>query len=288
VKVSQGEVSSRRLTVAGSLVLVVLLVLPASAAASTRSQSATAAGPGAIATATAKCPRGQRATGGGFTFPLQTGEPRLEVYESRKVGQRSWRASAQIFDEFALGTARTITAFAYCRDGAPATKSKSASVTSVGDSFAFFAADARCTAGKAQAGGFRAPSAQNQVGVDILDVMDSYRAGRKTWRSRMASGASGTTFTSYVYCADEKKPAARSGSVTTAASQLPVTALSAECKRGTRPVAGGFSQPNASRAPQGLFFGLHESFKSGKRWRVSGVHSSGGGSTTLNSIAYCA
>jgi hypothetical protein len=267
------------------LILVALLAIPASATAGTKSSSATAVGDFAIASATAKCPSGQRATGGGFAAPQFTSIPNILVYESRKVGQRSWRASGQISDGGATGKAFTVTAFVYCRDGAPSTKSKSASVTSVGvPPAALFAADARCSSGKAQAGGFLGPPPNIGGGFLNHTVTDSYRADKKTWRSRMFGGVAGVTFTSYVYCADTSPPKARSASTTTAVGNgTPATALSAPCKRGTKPVAGGFSQPTAKLGSIFRFF--NESFKSGKRWRVSALYS---GSATLNSIAYCA
>jgi hypothetical protein len=269
-------------------VLVGLLAAPASASAGTKSKSATTAGNLAIASATAKCPTGQRATGGGFTAsPPLNSTTFFMVYESRKVGQRSWRASGQISDTGASGAAFTLTAFAYCSKSAPSTKSKSASVASTPVN-AFFAADAKCSSGKAQAGGFIG----TPPGAAITSlVTDSFRVDKKTWRSRMQSGgAAGLTFTSYVYCADETKPAARSGSTTSATpGGAPATALSGECKRGTKPVAGGFSQPNAvTGAPfTGRFQLFYASLKSGKRWLVSAQHY-GDQSTTLNSIAYCA
>jgi hypothetical protein len=262
-----------------------LLALPANATASTRSESATAMGHLAITSATAKCPSGQRATGGGFTAPAlaPTGaSPGLLVHESRKIGQRSWRVSAQVIDLGASGQAFTVRASVYCSDAAPSTKSKSANVTSTGTTLVY-GADARCGSGKAQAGGFRGPPPN--AGIDSYVVEDSYRADKKTWRSRMATEGAGATLTSYVYCADEKKPAARTGSVT-AADNTFHTALSAKCKQGTKPVAGGFSQPSANLASGGGFVQVNQSVKSGKRWRVTARHS--GLSSTLNSIAYCA
>jgi hypothetical protein len=275
------------LTPVAGVTLAALLALPASAIASTKSKSATAAGDFAIASATAKCPSGQRATGGGFKAPAQTGPlPHIRVYESRKVGQRSWRASGQVSDLAATGQAFAVTSFVYCRDGAPVTKSKSASVTS-GSGFTFLAADAKCKSGQAQAGGFLGPPPSTSGGVASHQVTDSYRIDKRTWRARMRSDdVPGVTFTSFVYCAEEKKPAARLGSMTATTSSVPVTALSAECKRGAKPVAGGFSQPGATTGGSGAFLRFNESFKSGKRWQVSAFHA--GTPTTLNSIAYCA
>jgi hypothetical protein len=270
---------------AAAVACAVLIALPASAAAGTKSKIATAAGHQAILTATAKCPSGQRATGGGFATPaIALATPFMQVYESRKVGQRSWRASGQIADPGATAKAFTLTAYVYCRDGAPATKSKSATVTSAGvPPLAFFTADAKCSSGKAQAGGFVGPLPNTGGSGSNHFVSDSYRVDKKTWRSRMGSQTPGTPFTSYVYCADEKKPAARSGSAPAPNSLGVATALSAECKRGTKPVAGGFSQP-ASTPSGGFFLLINESLKTGKRWRVSGIKL---GTATLNSIAYC-
>jgi hypothetical protein len=286
VQVSQGEFQ-RGLTAAVGVALVALLAVPASAAAGTKSKSATAAGNFAIASATAKCPSGQRATGGGFTASLPSATAML-VYESRKVSQRSWRASGQILDPGASGAARTVTAFVYCSEGVQSTQAKSANVTKIGVGTQFVAADAKCSSGKVQAGGFLGPPPNTDGFGFNYTVADSLRADKKTWRSRWRSFVSGVTFTSYVYCADRKKPAARSGSTTSTTDNTFHTALSAECKRGTKPVAGGFSQPNAflGLPDDGLFTDFYESFKSGKRWRTSARHS-GTVSTTLNSIAYC-
>jgi hypothetical protein len=267
------------------ILVAALLGLPASAAAGTKSKSDTAAGDFAIASATAKCPRGQRATGGGFIAPAFSGSPFMQVYESRKVGQRSWRASGQVFSTGSV-TPLTLTTYAYCRNTAASTKTKSASVTASSVSQTLLPADAKCSSGKAQAGGFLGPP-PNKGGLSSNHfVTDSYRTDKKTWRSRMQSGTPGTTFTSYVYCADEKKPAARSGSTTAAATGTLATALSAECKRGTSPVAGGFSQPGATTVPFSSFTYFYESRRSGRLWRISARHA-GAPATTLNSIAYC-
>jgi hypothetical protein len=269
------------------LVLVLtaaLLALPASAAAGTRSATATAAGHFSVASATAKCPNDQLATGGGFSAPpaAGVGDPGLFVYESRKVGQRSWRASGQIFDSGAPAPPFSVTAYVYCRKGAPSTKSRSASVSLSSNNNVFVAADAKCKgSGRAQAGGFLAPPPFTGDYV----MTDSYRADKKTWRSRVISTDPGGILTSYVYCADQRKPASRLGSISSSASPLFVTALSRECKSSTKPVAGGFSQPDATITPGGSFSRFHESFKSGKRWRVSARHA--GSTTTLYSIAYC-
>jgi hypothetical protein len=260
-----------------------LLALPASAAAGTKSKSVTATGHFAIVSATAKCPSGQQATGGGFAT-VDNANPNIRVYESRKVRQRSWRASGQIFDGGGTNLGVTLTAFVYCSKDAPSTRSKSATVMGTSGN-TLFGADARCGPGKAQAGGFLGTP---PFTPGTSRITDSYRVDKKTWRSRMLlmGFAPGITVTSYVYCADAKKPSPRSASTTSATAGTLHRALSAKCKRGTKPVAGGFSQPNATATPQGNFTRFSESFRSGKQWLVSASHF-GAESTTLNSIAYC-
>jgi hypothetical protein len=286
---TQGNRSRRWSTAAGGLALVALLAIPASAAAGTKSKSATAAGDFAIASAKAKCPSGQRATGGGFTAPAFSFSEVLQVYESRKVGQRSWRASGQVLSTGSTAPL-TLTAYAYCSSTALSTKTKSASVTVPGSSpIALSPVDAKCSSGKVQAGGFSGPPPDVGGFISNHAVTDSYRIDKKTWRSRIQSGGTpaAVTFTSYAYCSDEKKPAERSGSTTVQPNGALGSALSAECKHGTKPISGGFSQPGATTGPTGGSFTYeYESRRSGKLWRVSARHA-GITASALNSIAYC-
>ena len=59
------------------------------------SSTATASGNASTASATATCPGGIKAAGGGFDAPSSDGAVPL-VYESVKVGNKAWRASAQL------------------------------------------------------------------------------------------------------------------------------------------------------------------------------------------------
>jgi hypothetical protein len=276
VKVSQGKRSRRTLTAAACL-LGGLLALPASASAGTKSQSTTLAGDGSVAALSAKCPEGQRASGGGFLASPPDASSLVRIYESRKSGQRSWRVLAELNGDGPLN----LTAFAYCSADAPKTKERSTTIALTPSTTTIQTADAGCGgAGKAMAGGF-------STTVSAL-IFDSLRADKKTWRSRARVLEGSPPLTSYAYCADEPKPAARTGSTSSSTSGTLHTALSAECKKGTKVVAGGFSQPTAQivPTPNGIFSFFYESVKIGKRWRVSATHI-GIASTTLNSIAYC-
>jgi hypothetical protein len=274
----QRGLSRRGRTTAG-LALVALLVIPASAAAGTKAQSATLTTAGQEITLTPKCSRGQRATGGGFrASPPPSGlSPVAAFYESHKAGQRSWRVSAQ---ETGGSSPILMTAYVYCAKHAAKTKTKMTTVPVSASGFSV--ADASCgSAGKAQSGGFAVPPPSSG---NVGRLADSFRAAKKTWRSRALSSGGSPTLTSYADCADEASPKARSGSTSANVSGANVTALSAECKRGAKPVAGGFSQLDAVIGSRYIF--PYEFFRNGKSWRASAQHLGSPG-TTLTSIAYC-
>jgi hypothetical protein len=277
----------RSLRIALPVLGVGLLIGTGAASGSTRSKSASLGGNGAAASVTATCKHGEKATGGGFrtTPPIGLGgasDAVDVVYESRKVGQRSWRVSAQ---ENAGGpymnTPTTVTAFAYCGDGP---KTRARWQTGTGASGSLISADATCHSGKAQAGGF---STTPISGPGYAYITDSARSGKKTWHSRAVSG--GGVVTSYVYCASEKL-ANRSGNTTSSGSPVTGTAISDKCKSGTKALAGGFSQPNAFSGGgiSGVWYLPFEFVRSGKAWRTSAVHQAPPSTpTTLTSIAYC-
>ncbi len=262
------------------MLAAVLLALPASAAAATRTQTVTLVDSQDRATLQPKCPGRQRATGGGFEALPYDGANYIWIYESRKVGQRSWRVSA-LKNSSGPQTPLTVTAYVYCAKHAPRTKGISKTIAVTSD---FQPAVASCgAAGRAQAGGFFALVTPNFNDVAVL--VDSYRLGRKSWQTRATLGPGSPTLTSYVYCAKTRAPRARSGSTTASTEQQLTTATSKGCKRGTRARAGGFSQPDATSSNH--FQLPMESIRVGKQWRATAVHS-GTGITTLTSIAYCA
>jgi hypothetical protein len=258
-----------------------LLALPAGASAGPKAATVTIGPSPGFGSATAKCPSRRRATGGGFL--VSGGGPDRLIYESRKLGQRSWRASVGN-----LTSTATLTSYAMCSTGAPKTKERLRTGTTAGIppvTVVPFPVDASCSksSGKAQAGGFLGPVPT----AAINGIKESYRTSNRTWRTNFSPTANGLALTTYVYCAKTKSPFTRSGSWTTSGSGSIATALSQPCTRGARPRAGGFSQPGQTLSPTFNSFLPLESQPSGKAWQVSGEHV-GAGTMTFYSHAYCA
>jgi hypothetical protein len=267
------------------------LAFPMDVSASMRWKSITIAAPpnsAVIGTAIAKCPSDELATGGGFRGPAQYyNSP--DIFESRKKSQRLWRVSAKLNngDIYAPLTA-TLTSFVYCSADAPETTTRAMRVP--GTNSGFDVADARCSSGSVQAGGFLLSPFSNS-GSHFL--VDSFRVGGRTWRTRMYASV-GQSEISYAYCAHAGKPSAHSGSATLTGGDIiapaRATVSSRKCTEGTSLVAGGFSQPDATIGPGGsLFVVPWESFRKASRWRVSAFHAADSppDPSTLTSIAYC-
>jgi hypothetical protein len=267
----------RKGTLGVTLVAMAALVVPAGAAASTRTASATLGGAVTFGSAVAKCPKHQRATGGGFLGPALGGPSFAHFFESRKVGQRSWRISA-----FSGGGTPTFTSYVYCSKHAPKTTEKSAVAPLVIGPVPGGTADASCSSSKAQAGGFALPNPYVDPGNSGY-LLDSFRLGSKTWRSQALHSSGSPTIASYVYCAEQSAPKARTGSVLIAPTQV-ASATSSNCKKHTRVAAGGLQQPDMSTS--GLFAFVSDSYRIGKAWHATGFHQ--GTATTLTAIAYCA
>jgi hypothetical protein len=256
-----------------------LLAGPASALAGTKSKSATLTATNQVISVKPRCPRGQQATGGGFLTAAPTATTTIAIFESRKIGQRSWQVSAQ---QTGGPEAVVLTGYVYCDAGAPKTKAKSASTGTTGTP-GIFAADASCgSAGKAQAGAFLSPV---PLPAGNGSVLESFRATGKVWRTRHLGGQP-ASFTSYAYCAKAGVPSSRSRSTVSALNAVPVSVQSRSCAQGTKALAGGFSQPNGVY-PNGLYGNFFESRRIGRTWKVSARHI-GLTPTTLTATAYCA
>jgi hypothetical protein len=172
---------------------------------------------GAIATATASCPKTARpdlgpwrAISGGFEMKgvvagfSTVGTPQLPptgsgvVYESRRVGQRSWRVSAQsLWGKFSLKV------FLYCQNGVPKTTHASTTVATPGTSQIGPAAVARCRSGKTVSGGYSTPPPFTATGA-ANTVISSMPSGKKGWQAEVVSNQA-ISLTSYVYCANRKQ-----------------------------------------------------------------------------------
>jgi hypothetical protein len=255
---------------------VLLAAVPTGAAAKSASTTIASA---QLGTVTAKCPRGKRATGGGFTTGTAPGFSSFVLYESRKIGQRSWRVSAH---NNSLNT-QTLTAFAYCqnKEAAPKTSEESATVQANGANLRP-SANAICGRGeKVQSGGLLATAPPVGFGI-LLAISDSARIGKKTWRAGGVYSSGSTTLTSYAYCAEGNALKERTGSTGNGGNGVSITATSAACKRGTRPLAGGFTQPATTTGPSNV--NPFESARVGRQWRASMYANPG---STLIAVGYC-
>ena len=174
---------------------------------------------GEIATATATCPKAElgpwRAISGGFqmkgvqpvfttpNLPPSPPTARGVVFESRKVGQRSWRISAQSL----MGTF-TLKVFLYCQNGVPKTKQATALTAAATTPQVGPTAVARCSSGKSVSGGFSTAPPFAASGT-VSTVIASMPSGKKGWEAQVLSGpgsqAGISSVTSYVYCAKRKR-----------------------------------------------------------------------------------
>jgi len=284
-----GEKRAGRMTICIAAIAAMLVAAaPAEAAKlKTRTASTSAAGNGAIATATATCPAKTRAVGGGFLagFPPFGPDGAIPaVYESVKAGQRGWRASAQVFELGGPIDSNTLTAYVYCREGAPKTKVAEAStVTPLADQ-AGPTVQAICPGGKAAlAGGFATTPPAGAGGIRPV-IVSSLRSGTSSWQVLPISGASNSgTVTSYAYCAKGKAPKAVATSGPAVGGIGTQNSALANCSGKRRPVHGGFSQ--AAPAPTNFDL-MFESRRSGKGWQVSSLHTNFS-AQTITSVAYC-
>src|SRR4029077_19652848 len=149
---------------------------------------------GEIATATATCPEAKmgpwRAISGGFqmkgvqpvfttpNLPLSPPTARGVVYESRKIGQRSWRVSAQSL----MGTF-TLKVFLYCQNGVPKTRQDIALTAAATTPQVGPTAVARCSSGKSVSGGFSTAPPFTASGA-ANTVIASMPSGEKGWETQ--------------------------------------------------------------------------------------------------------
>ena len=220
----------------------------------------------AIATATATCPKTERpelgpwrAISGGFqmkgvqpvfttpNLPPSPPTARGVVYESRKIGQRSWRVSAQSL----MGTF-TLKVFLYCQNGVPKTRQDIALTAAATTPQVGPTAVARCSSSKSVSGGFSTAPPFTASGA-ANTVIASMPSGKKGWLAQVLSSPSShagiTSVTSYVYCAKRKhvrlrhSVAGEPSSVATLDHTLAYANVSDDCPVGKfLPGAGGFSE----------------------------------------------
>lgn len=239
----------------------------------TRSASAGASGNGSVVTATATCPGKTKAISGGFSqTPVGPGTSYAGlVYESQKVGQKSWRVSSQVVDSGPPDSI-SLTTFVYCRKNVKGTSAASASVPKPAVLADGPSVAASCAGKKKAMGGgsFTSPPVTGPSSADSI-LTGSLPAGPLSWQSQVLSGAAGAnTLTSVAYCAKGKAPTTVSTTGSVPPPNVAVT-TTVSCSGKKRMIAGGFSQTPQGAPPTGYFL-VHESVRNGdKTWSVSGV-----------------
>jgi hypothetical protein len=266
---------------------------------------------GAIATATVSCPPTTRpdlgpwrAMSGGFSMTLGTygytpgggpgGGPFITpfgsgvVYESQRVGQRSWRVSAQdLSGRLDLGVA------VYCQNSVPKLKSASTTVVTPATAQIGPAAVAHCRSGSAAAGGFSTPPPFTATGA-ANTVIGSTPNGRKGWQAQVLSNQP-SSVTSYVYCAKRKAgPLGRSfvgepSSVATLDRHVAnANTYDPACPFRGRfiPGGGGFSEQGATSS-QYLIPTSSGQQSAGTVWHVDAIKIGSGLPVALQAILLC-
>jgi hypothetical protein len=257
----------------------------------TRTAFGTVAGDDAILSATASCPKRSRAVGGGFAVPAPHSGYSAFVFESQKVGQRGWRASAQMFQAAPFDPI-TIAVEVYCRRGAPKTGTVTSTVPTV-DTGSFHmngpATSAPCPSSRRlTGGGFSTPPPLTPFGVANI-VRRSEPTGN-SWTSEVESDNAASSLTSYAYCARRKASPPMSAVAATTPGTNPApasTAVTATCTGKRTMTGGGFRQTYILTVGGGTFL-VHESRRAGKTWTA--VADQGGDSTAISfsSVGLCA
>jgi hypothetical protein len=262
---------------------------------------------GAIATATATCPKTERpdlgpwrAISAGFemkgvvpVFTTQNNPPLPPsgsgvVYESRKVGQRSWRVSAQ-----SLWGTFTLKVSLYCQNEVPKTTHASTTVATPGTSQIGPATVARCRSGKTVSGGFSTPPPFTATGA-ANTVIGSMPSGKKGWEAQVLSSQASSS-TSYVYCAKRKRVrlgrsfAGEPSSVATLDLTLAyANTYDPPCPRKGRfiPGGGGFSQQGLTTSQYLIPVTSHQQ-GGGTSWHAHAIKVGSGVPVGLTAVLLC-
>jgi hypothetical protein len=267
-----------------------LTVLAASAgvaggALKTRSVETTIGSNFEFGSATASCKKGTRAVSGGFDSPgfgPTSVDARTVAFLSQRTAKRKWTAAAE-------GTGSepsTLAVAAYCSDTLPRLKVKSKSTT-IGEEESA-AATASCRKGQeAVSGGFVTKDGPDQ---DDPYAFESRRIGKRKWRaSAFNFGPAPVDVTAIAYCAKEKLGLkTESDQVTNDESNVTVSAT-AQCKKGTKAVSGGFEGVLEYPAS-----GDHETYpfqsirSGGRSWSAAaGGYVTDGADVPWTAFAYC-
>jgi hypothetical protein len=208
-----------------------LLTVPSASAATTVSQThtfpcvplnppipGTCAG-GLSATLTPTCAEGQKAVGGGFWF--DSFRVAVAVYESRRVGERTWRVSGFLDDTRAAGD---LVAYAYCSPLSAAVVERAQTVSLAGPRGTLRSATATCPTGTRPIAGGWSGTPASYFGGSLM--RQSERISATAWRvSAVKANQLGISpdLTGHVYCA--ATPALRTAARAATVAAPPVGAL---------------------------------------------------------------
>ncbi len=228
-----------------------------------------------------------------FTTPNLPPSPptaRGVVYESRKIGQRSWRVSAQSL----MGTF-TLKVFLYCQNGVPTTRQDIALTAAATTPQVGPTAVARCSSGKSVSGGFSTAPPFTASGA-ANTVIASMPSGKKGWEAQVLSSPSShagiTSVTSYVYCAKRKRvrlshSVAGEPSAAATAEDTLAYANVYDCPAGKfLPGAGGFSEEGVTTS-QYLIPVDSFSQSGGTGWHATAIKVGSGAPITLRAHLLC-
>lgn len=251
----------------------------------TRSATGNATGNEAIATAIAVCPGKMKAVGGGFlATPIDPANVTPYPFESQKVGQKSWRVSVQLIDPLPVQTVN-LTAYVYCRLGAPGTSTESVTLSTPPGPVVGPAATLGCDPKRRLVGGGFATAPPVTGSVLRNQVIGSQADGAGGWVTTVISALS-SSITGYAYCAKQKRaPSRATSTVTGQPFNGTPSAATASCVGRSVPLGGGFSQ-TASFGPTNLFR-IYESQRVPGGWRVSALRTGTSTSLTLSSTVLC-
>jgi hypothetical protein len=246
--------------IVGAATLAIGLGVATGAKLKTRSASTTI-GAQELDSVTAKCKKGTKAISGGFEVEFASGGgPIMLPLESMKRGGRGWESRAANFGS----GAGELTSFAYCRDEKVKRRTEETTI----DQLEVGTATAKCPTGtKAIAGGFAGPEIALGVDSSLILPFESRRSGKREWTvSAVNFDDFAGTLTAQAVCHEGeglKKKAVR-----TTAEDNGFYDLVATCKRGSRPVSGGFDSTLPPQGEGGPF--VLSSHRQGKRhWAAS-------------------
>ena len=223
---------------------------------------------GPSATATATCPPGTNVVSGGW----RTTGGVIDVFESRRVGARSWRVTANRATNDLSPS--VLTAYAYCDPRAGRLAVESAELITDSERTPS-GATLRCPAGtRAVSGGFRIGSA-SPAGVMIA----SFRGSQRTWRAKWQPFSDDLTGDALAYCGEARRTR-RVAATKPAGTDNTVTVRSPRCPRNR---SGGF---RATTMPNENPLVLNTFRRKGRRWLAEG-HDPDDAGHSLTVFAYC-